>query len=158
MYVRAATHVVESKTGRALISRTVRLEEPFFPRSDYPIFLPLSPLVSVQNVLYYYGGNEFTWSASSYYVDTTSIRPRVMVRENQSYPTADDRFDAVRVNFTAGYGDSYTSIPEGLRFVVIALASHYFLNRAPVVVGGGSAMDIPKTLDFAMDAYKIHEA
>jgi uncharacterized phiE125 gp8 family phage protein len=159
MYVKAATHLVEVKTGRALINRTVKLELPAFPVGDAPILIPLFPLVSVESVEYYDGGGAaLTWSDSNYYIDTTSIRPKVVVKENLTYPTTDDRFDAVTVNFTAGYGTSYTSVPEGLRFIVIALASHFYLNRTPVVVGGGAAMEVPKTLGYALDAYKIWEA
>ncbi len=159
MYAKAATHIVETKTGRALINRTAKLELPYFPDDDCPILIPRAPLVSVQSIQYYDGSDTLTtWNASNYLVDLTSLRPKIYVRDGQTYPVTDDRFDAVTVNFTIGYGETFNSVPEGLRFIVMALTSHYFLNRAPVIVGGGSAMDIPKTLDFAMDAYRIHEA
>jgi uncharacterized phiE125 gp8 family phage protein len=159
MYANAAINYVETKTRRMLISRTFRLELKDFPTGG-DIEIPIAPLVSVQSVQYYDTSDALiTWASSNYYVDATSILGRVVLTASSTYPATEDyRPNAVQVNFTAGYGTSYSDVPEGLRFIVMMLAGHFFMNRSPVIVGGGAGMEVPKTLNYAIDSYKIWSA
>jgi uncharacterized phiE125 gp8 family phage protein len=154
LYINAATQIVESKTRRALISRTFRLELETF-QDD--IEIPIAPLVSVQSVRYYdSNGTLTTWDSANYLVDATRLLGIVRTASGVSHPSTQLRSpNAVQVNFTAGHGATFDAVPEGLRFIVILLAGHYFLNRAPMIVGGGSAMEIPHTLSYAIDSYRI---
>ena len=158
MYANAAVNLFEARTGRALINRTVRAEYEEF--CDSGIKLPLTPVASVQSVQYYSdtGDTASTWDSSAYYTDTTSIRPKIVRKANEAFPFTEVRPNAVIVNFTAGYGDTYTAVPEGIRLGVMALASHFFTHRLPVIAGGGAAMEIPLTLQFIVDMYRVWEA
>jgi uncharacterized phiE125 gp8 family phage protein len=153
-YINAATQIVEAKTRRALITRTFRYEQEEFCTE---MELPVAPLVSVQTVRYYdTSGVLTTWADTNYFVDTARILGVVKISPTASIPSVQvGSPNAVQINFTAGHGTTADSVPQGLRFVVMLLAGHYFLNRAPVIVGGGSAMEIPATLEYAVDAYKI---
>lgn len=156
LYVRAATSLVERNTGRALISRTYRLDESAFPCHGKPIELPVAPLASVEGVQYYdTAGTLQTWSSSEYHVDVTSVLGKLSPRSGYVYPSVEPaRPNAVQVSFTAGYGASYENVPEGLRFVVFLLAAHFFRTRTPVNIGN-IVNEIPYTLRFALDAYKV---
>jgi uncharacterized phiE125 gp8 family phage protein len=156
VYLQAAVDLVEAKTQRALISRTFRLDLECFP-DNRSIKIPVAPLVSVATLQYYTTGGVLTTLASSnYYVDLTAILGEIQLVSGAVFPpTQLSRPNAVQVSFTAGYGASYDLVPAGLRFIVMSLAGHFYLNRAPIVVGGGAAMEVPRTLSYALDAYKI---
>lgn len=158
LYARAATQFVETKTRRALITRTFRLEMPEFPEAHGNSFeLPLAPVASVQSIQYYdTQGVLTTWGAENYALDATSLPPRIVPAYSVPYPYVQSQHaDGVQVNFTAGYGPTYASIPQGLQFVVMLLAGHFWANRMPVEAVGGAGTEIPYTLQFAMDTYKI---
>lgn len=156
-YAKAAIDLVEIETCRALIRRTFRYETSRFPESS--IQLPVAPLFTVQSVQYYdSSGNLSTVDPALYTVDATSILGRVNPTLGSVWPpTQFRRTDAVRVNFTAGYADTSDGVPAGLKMIVLYLAGHFFVNRVPVSMTNVAA-DIPYTLRFAMDAYKIWKA
>jgi len=158
IYARVAAQLVETKTRRALISRTFRLEMPEFPEAHGDSFeLPLAPVQSVQSIQYYdTQGVLTTWGAQNYTLDATSIPPRIVPAYSVPYPYVQSQHaDGVQVNFTAGYGATQASIPQGLQFVVMILAGHFCANRMPIEAVGSAGAEIPYTLQFAMDAYKI---
>jgi uncharacterized phiE125 gp8 family phage protein len=157
VYAKAATQLFETNTRRALIFRTVRLELDDFP-ADRSIRLPVAPVSAVSSVQYYdTAGVLTTWGDSNYIVDMTSLLARVVLAPNISYPdTQSERPNAVQVNFSAGYGATYTAVPEGIQWAVMLLAAHMFAYRMPVA--GGTLADVPKTLQYAIDAYKVWEA
>jgi uncharacterized phiE125 gp8 family phage protein len=155
IYAKAAAQLFETNTRRRLISRTFRWEQPDFPTDCHGIELPFAPVSAVSSVQYYdTAGTLTTWGASNYYLDTVSLPPRVTLRPNKTYPTVQhDRPNGVQVNFTAGYGANYQSVPEGIQWAVMLLAGHMWTTRAPVA--STTMSDVPKTLGYAIDAYKI---
>jgi uncharacterized phiE125 gp8 family phage protein len=157
VYAKAAVQLFEAKTRRRLVSRPCRWEQPDFPaaRDGLGIELPVAPVSAVAAVQYYAtDGTLTTWSPGDYYLDTVSLLPRVTLAPNKTYPTVQtDRPNGVQVTFTAGYGASYAAVPEGVQWAVLLLAAHMFSNRLPVAAG--STADVPKTLQYAVDAYKI---
>jgi uncharacterized phiE125 gp8 family phage protein len=158
LYTRAAMQFVETRTRRALISRSFRLEMPEFPKAHGDSFeLPLAPVSSVQSIQYYdTQGNITTWGTENYALDATSLPPRIVPAYSVPYPYVQSQHaDGVQVSFTAGYGATSSSIPQGLQFIVMLLAGHFWANRMPVEAVGGAGSEIPYTLQFAMDSYKI---
>lgn len=156
LYLRAATAVVEQKTRRALVSRGYRLELDEFPPSD-EIILPVGPVSAVSSVQYRdRSGALQTLDTAIYHLDVTPTLGRVARRHGATWPdTEPGRPDAVRVSFAAGYGPSYMAVPEALRFVVMLLTAHYYTNRSPVDAAGSAGQEIPLSLTYAMDAYRI---
>lgn len=55
-------------------------------------------------------------------------------KKGGSWPAADDRPDAITITFRAGFADA-GSIPAGIKRAIRLLASHWYLNRAEVVMG-----------------------
>ena len=156
-YAKAAIDLVEIETSRALVRRTFRYETCRFP--DSSIQLPVAPLYTVQSVQYYNSAGVLTTvDPALYTVDATSILGRVSPTLGSVWPPAQfKRTDAVRVSFTAGYADTADGVPAGLKLIAIYLAGHFFLNRVPISTTNVAA-DIPYTLRFAMDAYRIWKA
>jgi uncharacterized phiE125 gp8 family phage protein len=105
--VKAAGELAENKTNRAFMKSTWLWTGDDFPCADYTGFFKLypGPLVSVASVKYYAKDAEIqtTMAAGTdYEVDTRSTPGRI--RFLGSLPSVDDRFDAVEIVFTAGYG------------------------------------------------------
>lgn len=157
VYAKAAGQLFEAKTNRRLISRSFRLDLESFPSQADPcgIELPFAPVSSVTHVRYYdTAGVLQTWSSSEYLLDATSHFPRVRVAPNYVYPAVQsERANAVQVTFVAGYGEDYEDVPEGIRLGVFFLAAHAYTTRVPVA--NGTMTDVPKTLQYVIDAYKL---
>jgi uncharacterized phiE125 gp8 family phage protein len=105
--VKAAGELAENKTGRAFMRSTWLWTGVNFPCADRDGFFRLypGPLVSVASIKYYPsdGGTQVTMVAGTdYEVDSRSTPGRIRFLE--SLPGVDDRFDAVEIVFTAGYG------------------------------------------------------
>ncbi|MBX9580482.1 MAG: phage head-tail connector protein [Gemmataceae bacterium] len=157
-YAQAASQVFEAKTRRRLIQRQFRWEQPDFPgvEDDLGIELPFGPVQAAGLVVQYYGtaGSLQTLAGTDYYLDATRLLPRVVLLPFRTFPAVqDDRPNGVQVTFTAGYGPTYQSVPEGMRWAVMLLAAHMYTTRTPV--GAAALADVPKTLGYAVDAYKI---
>jgi uncharacterized phiE125 gp8 family phage protein len=160
LYAKAAGQLFEIKTNRRLISRSFRLDLPAFPASADPcgIELPFAPAEEITHIKYFdTAGVLQTWDDEEYIMDLTSHFPRVTVAPNYLFPsTQTGRPNAVQVTFVAGYGDTYEDIPEGIRLGVFFLAAHAYTTRTPVV--NGTMTDVPKTLQYVIDAYKLWRA
>lgn len=137
----AARELCEKMARRAFLTQTRVLTLDAWP-ADRGFWLPFPPIQSVTSVTYTdEDGNESTWSASNYVVDTT--RQRIVVKRNASYPT-DTLLEsgAIQVTYVAGYSPS--ALPERYRQAVMLLTGHFYENREQVFVGQGyTAIELP---------------
>jgi uncharacterized phiE125 gp8 family phage protein len=172
--IEAARHYVETFTHRALITQQFSLKLDGFPGggrvhcwrivksrgdiiADRVIVLPRPPLASVQSITYIdEDGDEQTFSASAYHVDTASQPGRVVLDSDYDWPDIDDRPNAVSVNYTAGYGTS-SSVPQGLRTAIRFMVTHWFTNRTPVNIGN-IVNTIPESAEALLWQYRIPSA
>lgn len=157
-YAAAAAQLFEAKTRRRLVQRPFRWEQPDFPGAGdgLGVELPVAPVQAAGLVVQYVdaAGTLTTWGASNYLLDAVRLLPRIVPKPGVPWPAVDlDRPDGVQVTFTAGYGPTYQSVPEGMRWAVMLLAAHMFSTRTPVA--SATTTDVPKTLGYAVDAYKI---
>ena len=132
--IRAARLYCEGIHGRAYITRTYRLELDAFPLSV--IYLPRPPTSAVASIKYDDAeGNEQTIDPADYEVDTAREPARVRPVSGYSWPATYDTFAAVRIEFTAGYGDDPTEVPEDIRAAVFLALGDLYENRETVVLG-----------------------
>jgi len=152
-YAHAVTDHFERVTSQRLISRSFRVDEPDFPAWGGGIELPIGPASAITHIKYYdTGGTLTTWDASNYVLDTSSHFPRVLLAPDKTFPTVQSgRHDGVQVTFTAGYGATYASVPKGIQWAVIVLASHCFTNRLP-------PEKVPEGLQAVIAPYKLRRA
>jgi len=117
--------------SRQLITATWELVLPEFPANNGAIELPRPPLQSVSSLTYYdAGGNQQTLTeGSDYVVDTDGEPGRVRPAPDTYWPIAAHREDAVTVRFVAGYGDTGSDVPAGLRAGMLLWISHHYDNR-----------------------------
>ena len=130
--------------GRALITQTWRV--------DYAAFeefmrLPVCNLISVLTVTYYDVNNAQQTLADTVYSSLSDTGgPFIALKTNQSWPATYIRPDAVRVNWTAGYGAAAANVPMPIRQAALLLVGHWYENRATVNVGNITSI-IPFTVD-----------
>lgn len=93
--------------------------------------VPRWPLQSVASVDFIDDDDTATTAdASSYYVDTARVPPRVVLRFGQVWPTVNLRpANGVQVTFTAGYGDAAEDVPQQIRQALIMMAAYLFEHR-----------------------------
>lgn len=154
--VQAGREVVESRTGRALITQTWDVFWDGWPAGDV-MELPLPPLQSVTSVTYFdTEGTEATLGTASYWVDTSSTPGRVVLYDGSTWPsTALRASNGVKVRMTAGYGTAGTATPARLRAAVNLLAGHWYENREAVVVTGAQAVELPFAVKALTDAMRV---
>lgn len=128
---RAAERLLSRRSKRALINRTYDLVLDRFPSDDYPLELPLPPLVSVSSITYYDTNNSTQAMASTDYVSHRSQHgiSYLMPQPDATWPTCKTRRDAVTVRFVAGYGTASTDVPETIRQAGKMTVAHWYRNR-----------------------------
>lgn len=144
--IRAATETAEAFTGRALITRSLRLSldaapdtafEPGFrigvrPRGqDRAIELPQPPLIAVLSVVSHNDADTATtFAASNYLVDTAREPGRVVLRNGAVWPANADRAaNAIEITYTAGYGTRIGDVPEPIRQAILTLIAQLYEHR-----------------------------
>lgn len=110
--ISAARQQAETITHRALVTSTFDLKLDAFPGSDDVIEIPLPPLQSVTSITYLDGdGASQTMDSDDYVVDISSEPGRVYLAYGASWPSTQNRRDAVTIRFVAGY--PITSVTAG---------------------------------------------
>jgi uncharacterized phiE125 gp8 family phage protein len=130
--VAAAVANLEGRNGRlnrAFLTQTWTLTLPRFWRGR--LGLPFAPLQGVEAITYKTAlGATAEVSPALYDVDTASEPGGIALKPGASWPTdLADALDAVTIEFTAGYGDEPSDIPQGLRAAVMLMAADLFQNR-----------------------------
>lgn len=138
--------------GRALITQTLELTLSDWPRRR--IYLPNPPVQSVTSVKYLDAdGVEQIFAASNYRVVTKPHAGFVEIDPDASWPTLGDFADAIRVRYTAGYGDNPDDVPEPIRHYMKLLLADADINRETIVVGT-TAAELPHVRSM-LDSFKV---
>lgn len=136
--ITAARKYVETATGRALITQTLRLTRDHFPgwSEGYTFRLPMPPLQTVTNIQYTDdAGVTQTVTAAEYVVDASSTPGRIALADGYYWPTDGiDQIASVKVNYVAGYGLA-VSVPQTIKQAMHLLIAHWFVNREAVAPG-----------------------
>jgi uncharacterized phiE125 gp8 family phage protein len=125
--IAAAREEWERDTSIALITRTL---EHRLPQFLSVIQLSVRPVITVSSIKYMDSdGAEQTLSAAYYYLDGDQIR----FLNTFIQPTIQDRSEAVRITYTAGYGAASTACPELDRMAIKLSLANRFENRDMIV-------------------------
>jgi len=115
--------------------------------SSWAIWLPRSPLISVDSFNYLdVNGDLQTVPTENYVVDNQSEPPRI-VPANQSYwPATTFSPDTVQIIFTAGYqADSGPPMPARYQTAIMMLAAHWYEHRE--AAGEMRVSEVPLAFD-----------
>lgn len=145
--VAAARKHIESRTGLALFTQTIRdvMDEfPAFEAVSNPyraFYLLRYPVQSVTNIQYVdTDGNTQTLSSDVYEVDTNGLFTRIGLKAGQSWPDLRNEIATVKVNYVAGW-DATASIPDDLVMALRLLMAYYYERRADSVHRYATAAD-----------------
>jgi uncharacterized phiE125 gp8 family phage protein len=107
-WIATATQQVEAETERAICGQTCKLYLPYFP---CVIEIHKLPVPAVSSVTYLdAAGATQTLATSVYQSNLKRTPPRIMLAENQTWPTTQCGTDnAVTVTFTAGWDGTGTA-------------------------------------------------
>lgn len=155
-YVKAARQKVESDTGRALISQTWTMTLDRVPANRGAILLPVAPVSSVTSITSYSTADASTvLSTSAYRLDIASVPARIVLKENQDWPSDLRPQNALSIVFVAGYGAASSNVKDvGLIHAVRLLVAHWYEQRTPVNVGN-IVNEIPLAYDALIAPHKV---
>lgn len=130
-WIMGVTQYAEHYTGRAFISRPVRVTLDSFPVGERggtgAIFLDLLPAASVEGIQFYDADDALqTLDPQDYVIDLVSEPGCIVPARGKGWPVTADRINAVMCDFTAGYGANSTAIPEGIKLYVVAKVAEQF--------------------------------
>lgn len=137
--------------GRCLVTQTWRSDFSGFPTGDI-LRLPLAPLRSVTSVQYISGGSQSTLGSTVYRVASDAESPTIILNDTATWPTTDDRPDAVSVTADYGYGDR-GDVPADIKSAMLLLISHWFDNRSSVNIGNITS-EIPMSAGYLLSKYR----
>ena len=158
LLIEAATDHAQRYTRRQLINRDFILYLDGFPRDSRIIKLPKPPVSAISYVQYTDTGGTtgVTFAASKYHTDFISEPPRIALKTGEVWPSTEcNTPNSVQIEYTAGYGATYTSIPDGIRQAMLIMIGHWYENREAVIVTGGGVIvkDVPLA---AEHLFKLH--
>lgn len=173
-HLRAARLMVESWTGRALISQTWRWMLDAWPgqagsewwdgvrqgaisagRARF-IEIPKAPLISVSSVTLFNDADQgVVWAAENYFADTASIPGRLVLRNAASAPAPQRAANGLQIDFVCGHGAGPGDVPAPLRQSLLMLTAHYFENREVMRDADGGASVLPMGVQALLAPYRI---
>jgi len=152
--VRAATDYVENATGLRLINQT------WAWGTTLPCFwsgflrLPLSPVQSVDSVVYIdSGGVQQVLSPATY-----SLKgDRIVLAPEVQWPSVWRGPDSATITFTVGFGDDHNAVPHDLRQGIMMLVAFWFSQREAASIGpdSGPVSDVPFSVKQILAPYRV---
>jgi uncharacterized phiE125 gp8 family phage protein len=154
---RAARQHAESYCHSAFITQRWALVLDRFP--GHVVHLPRGPVQSIDSIVYLdMGGNEQTITAPArpdFAIDLSDGCARIAPGFGRTWPETLPELGAVRINFTAGYGDDADDVPEGIRHWIMLRVNTVFENREEAaVMQRGSVSALPH-VDRLLDPYRF---
>ncbi len=130
--VLAARLHIEGALDIAMLTQSWSLFLDCWPE-DGRVDIPLGPLSSVDSVKVY-GADEVaqTVSPTTYVVDLSSLRPRLIRNAGAVWPTPGLSANGIEIAVTAGYGDTPDQVPAPIRQAMLMLVAHWYEQREPV--------------------------
>lgn len=135
------------RTGRCLLHQTWRQDFRRFP-ADGCLRLPMAPVTSIIQIEFSDGADvDQVFDAANYVLAEDALGYFVSLKSGSVWPATDDRIDAVRVTFTAGYAAQDDPDLQGLRHAAMLIIGEWYENREE----GGADKDM-KDLSFGVRA------
>lgn len=148
----------EDYMQRALITQIQEIRLDAFPycfgTNRDAIKLPFPNLLTVVHVKYIdLNGTEQTISAADYVVDTYSFVGLVRPAYGVSWPAARTELNAVRIQYTCGYGATALTVPALIREGLLLLVGHW-MNFQPQSENGTTLSRVPFAILDIFNKYK----
>lgn len=158
--IKAARQLVEGPDGAglALLASSWRLSLDRFPGE---IRIPMGPVLSIDAISYVdEAGDTQTLAASGYQWRKGRFEARIAPAYSLTWPTTRRQYDAVLVDFTAGFPGTdedpvdFSRIPQPLMTAMLMLITHWHRNRETVTLGQAPA-EVTHGYQSLLDAYRV---
>jgi uncharacterized phiE125 gp8 family phage protein len=127
--IRTAREHLERETGLCLISQTWRLYLDHWP-DDGIVRIAKTQVQAIQNVTAYgCDGAESSVSLDDHLLDGQGRPSRLWLRNP---PLAGQPLNGIEIDFTAGYGEAGTDVPDTLKRAMLLHIGHMFAFRGVV--------------------------
>jgi len=109
--------------------------------------LILGPFVLLNAVRYYdTDGVLQDDDVNNYNIFGTSTYTEIEPNIGQTWPVTQDRQDAIKIEYTIGYGETTADVPDTIRHALMLLVGHWYDNREQ------SAMDELSNIPFGFES------
>lgn len=151
----AARQFAEAKTGRSLITTSWLYVADGFP-CRCPLTIDRCPVQSVTSVQYLdMAGAWQTMPPADYVADLQSEPARITPVFGKTWPIPMPQIGSVRVAFSAGYGATAESVPEGIKAWMKLRIGALYENREEVIVASRIVVAELPYVDGLLDGYRL---
>jgi len=162
LVIAAATGYAERFTRRDFITRTYKTFRDGFPTvasgEGYYIAAGIeirrSRLLSVVSIKYWIDDVLTTLASSVYYATDENDYSEIHLAAGQSWPSTDNRLQAVEIEFTAGFGPDTVNVPVDLQLSILQLAQAMYVNRGDCS-DDACAKAMPSSVRSVLQQYRI---
>ena len=149
--IKEAREWAEAYTGRAFITQTREIRwDGFTYEHELPSALTVVSVKYIDE-----SGIEQTLDSGSYFLDTYSFIPALIGGWGLLWPSSRLEKNAIRIQYTAGYGPLSTDVPVLKKEAIILLVGHW-MNFQPQSESGTSISRVPYAVRDMLDTYKIN--
>jgi uncharacterized phiE125 gp8 family phage protein len=127
--IRAAREEVERATGVALLSQTWRLVLDRWPRNG-TVLIARHPVQTVLSVTAYGADGEGVLVPASAYQVAPLSRPARIHFDDRPAPLRD--MNGIEIDFSAGFGEAGTDVPDTLKRAMLLLTAHWYEFRGAI--------------------------
>jgi len=118
---------VQNVLGKAMITQTWAQ---WMGPTQGIVLLMLGQVQSVTAIKYYdVDGVLQTATLSDFNIFGTSTKTTVSPKNGASWPVAQQREDAIKIEYVIGYGDTSADVPQTIRQALMMLVAHWYENR-----------------------------
>ncbi len=147
--IKEAREWAENYTGRAFITQTREIRwDKFAYEHELPSALTVVSVKYIDE-----DGTEQTLGSNYFFLDTYAFIPEVYAGWSVLWPSTREERNAVRIQYTAGYGPLSTDVPTLIKEAIILLVGHW-MNFQPQSEHGISR--IPYAVRDILDTFKLH--
>lgn len=159
LLITAARKYGEMLTGRSWMTQSWRLQLDGFyqsPDCSQVIELDRGIVQSVDSITYLDTSSvQQSMDLTLLAKDLVSVPARISPKFGTVWPIAPPQIGAVQINYTAGYGNTVGSVPEGIRqWMLVRITSLYQHREEVEQVARGKIETIP-FYDSVLDPYKV---
>lgn len=152
--ITAARIFIETSIAKIMVSQNWSCFRDAWPSSG-TLHLPLSPLLSVDEIRLHSDGSFTVLDSTDYAVDFISRDPRIRLLSGPPPADTTRPLNRIEVQFTAGFGAEAANVPDDLVQAVLMLTTHWYEQRAPVGQSGNFD-DIPAHVSALLAPHKMH--
>jgi uncharacterized phiE125 gp8 family phage protein len=155
VYIQAARETAEHQLGRVLITQTWEQTLDEFPAGE--IKLGQAQALDITSVKHIDpAGTLQTLDPGAYVLDSATSPGWLIPATGYSWPATGDVVNAVRVQFTAGYGPTAAAVPAGVRnWLLLTVAALYALRESVDATGRVAALP-ERFVDRLLDAERVY--